>query len=742
MASAGAGGGLRPKVDPLGVLSPIPGGGPAVTPGAQPPEMPPPLTGGFCNGIEVGFAQANPGMTVYQQASPIPTASPPGTPGWQPSCPPNAAGQGFGTAVVAPATTVFNNTPQSWYIRKTGSDFNGGSSPNVLASGSTGQTYGVGAVVPSAGRGAYRVFTDASASFTNSLVGHWMQVSIANVAWLFQITQVLDSHTLLYRVEVANSNVNPGATSGLSYVIGGAWQTWSMAFTASHNVGPNRNSKAAPLAPGDTVYVGAGVYRELVTMQQSGTLGAPIKVVGDVTGQYTGDAAGVVQLTSWLDDTGAGGTLGSSATLTLAGGVNWVTFSNIAVMSAANTNVFASAGAGIILADCTVISLANGTAVSMSTPGAAGLVQNCGCQILRCTIYGASGVSVGITGTANQLTTETDLNIVIKDSLIFALSGNPIFTNGIPSTRIQPGGVRIYNCTLVAASNTSPGVAVQNVSTAIPWEVHGCVLIGNGNTALSAANALGQIIESYNVLIGWSTLRSRVPVGPGSTVGGQASPGLLNWGQNYKAGLELLVRPFLSPLPGGAAAAIGAQPAEPPGVAGLRQGYAVPSAPLQTAAYPNAAAYPTLGVGPTDWLERVRPSGVATLGTPGYVELHDSAEEDTTTYYDTPASAVLIGPGDQELRIPVDAVSNTISIQVLYDSNYGGTNPPQIVLVAAPDINVPAATASAPAGNPGNWQQVTLPAFTPSQAGWVQVRLISYDTSGISRVNFDTLSVA
>lgn len=51
---------------------------------------------------------------------------------------------------------------------------------------------------------------------------------------------------------------------------------------------------ANTVAAGDVVYVGSGVYRELVTMDTSGTSGSVISFIGDVTGRYTGDAGLVI----------------------------------------------------------------------------------------------------------------------------------------------------------------------------------------------------------------------------------------------------------------------------------------------------------------------------------------------------------------------------------------------------------------------------------------------------------------
>ncbi len=48
---------------------------------------------------------------------------------------------------------------------------------------------------------------------------------------------------------------------------------------------------------GDTAYVGPGLYREMVTVANSGTADAWITFVGDTTGQHTGDPPGTVMVT-------------------------------------------------------------------------------------------------------------------------------------------------------------------------------------------------------------------------------------------------------------------------------------------------------------------------------------------------------------------------------------------------------------------------------------------------------------
>jgi hypothetical protein len=48
---------------------------------------------------------------------------------------------------------------------------------------------------------------------------------------------------------------------------------------------------------GDTAYVGPGLYREMITVSNSGTAEAWITFVGDTTGQHTGDPPGTVMIT-------------------------------------------------------------------------------------------------------------------------------------------------------------------------------------------------------------------------------------------------------------------------------------------------------------------------------------------------------------------------------------------------------------------------------------------------------------
>ena len=58
-----------------------------------------------------------------------------------------------------------------------------------------------------------------------------------------------------------------------------------------------------PVEPGDTVYVGPGVYREMLTVDVDGTSGAGvITYIGDYDGSHTDGVGGVVRITGSDND--------------------------------------------------------------------------------------------------------------------------------------------------------------------------------------------------------------------------------------------------------------------------------------------------------------------------------------------------------------------------------------------------------------------------------------------------------
>src|SRR3990172_3186926 len=60
-----------------------------------------------------------------------------------------------------------------------------------------------------------------------------------------------------------------------------------------------------PVVANDTIYVGPGTYRELLTCDVSGTAGNPITYIGDYSGANTDGIGGVVRITGSDNDQSA-----------------------------------------------------------------------------------------------------------------------------------------------------------------------------------------------------------------------------------------------------------------------------------------------------------------------------------------------------------------------------------------------------------------------------------------------------
>lgn len=135
------------------------------------------------------------------------------------------------------------------------------------------------------------------------------------------------------------------------------------------------------------------------------------------------------------------------------------------------------------------------------------------------------------------------------------------------------------------------------------------------------------------------------------------------------------------------------------------------------------------------------PGGSLTATQPatGAMEWHESAEKETGT---TDAGGVgirIVGPGSHEFAIPVDAVSQTISVKARYDADHGTTNKPQATLLANGEIGVVTETKTMTSAA-DTWETLTFSAFTPTASGDVWVRLVARSDKPYGRAFFDTFS--
>ena len=113
----------------------------------------------------------------------------------------------------------------------------------------------------------------------------------------------------------------------------------------------------------------------------------------------------------------------------------------------------------------------------------------------------------------------------------------------------------------------------------------------------------------------------------------------------------------------------------------------------------------------------------------------------------SPACLALIGPSSQDRPILVNAQATTIRVNVRWDGNHGDAARPQAMLLASPEIGVPAQTVTAAStggtgSTPNAYETLTFAPITPTAAGVVMLRMISRAASGAGAAYFDTITLS
>lgn len=632
-----------------------------------------------------------------------------------------------------------------------------------------------------------------------------------------------------YYIRKTGSDSNAGTSAGA------AWLTLGKALGASG------------IASGDTVYVGAGIYREVVTINMTSAI-AETKIIGDVTGAFTGDA-GEVRWTGYLTNDQSAS---SSTTLLNLNGRDFLTFEDI----------YFQAGNAVIITGTTATSTdikflrcafavghrAGNSLITHTT--AANVAANW--TIDSCIFLCGSSISILFTLT-RPATADFDYNIQIKNCLFVAGSNTQIRVDTTGANSFNGGGVSVRNCTVIGGSNFVATAA--NTSTSIPCTVYNC-FICNGATALNA-NASGQIVENYNCFMSTGSPRTNVTAGANSV--SENRPPIFYIGHEfYSVGSALM--PFGMPKPESPLLGFGNQAsspttdilgaARPSGtVQKLAEGTATAGA--ATTLTDSGAAWGTnvfaghtikiisgTGSGQTkniasntatvitvDGNWKTNPStdsvyevysgansssGTATSGTTtsltdsnaawgtnqwaGYTLEIDggtgsgqsllvtsntatalsfataTAPDNTSTYklyrgtnentinagvgcYEysdssiketgtvrTGSNAIRIpGAGYHDFEIPVDASSTTVTIYTRWDSRYSGTKPSMSVLNGG-ECGVADATDTA-TGSADTWEQLSL-TFTPTSKGIVTIRLVSSSTTPTGNSFWDDFDIS
>lgn len=511
----------------------------------------------------------------------------------------------------------------------------------------------------------------------------------------------------IYYVRKSGSDGNAGTSPAA------AWLTISKALGASG------------IASGDTVYIGPGVYREMITCNLTSP-STETFVIGDIYGVQTGDTPGEVRISNYAtNDTTAPATdnllnLNGKDHLTFQYLTFFFTMSNDfgAGEFAANEDnaVWADAISQYIkFLDCAFYVFnthENADATVMSFVGAIDTPLHL--EINRCRIYKfSSGDAITINCEFTH-TVDFDADILIENSMILNWKSTSIQFTAAPFWDVDPpepaaGGLICRNNIIIASSDLA--IYIGSSSSVHPSYLYNNI-IGSMATDYAVYNDIEStgwedaVIEDYNYFLARSTHETyHIDAGANSiTDSGYAF--VVNTGE--EAFLGQSIRPFLSPSAGSPLLGFG-----------------------------NHASAPDV-----DILNRPRPAslnGDYSMNAVGCYERHDTGVGDSSVFDSPPTSMKIIGAGDHDFQLAVDPITTNITVMVRYDTNHGSTNKPQVQLLSNPTIGVTAETKTMTEAE-DTWEKLEFTSFVPTDYGVVTLRCVSRSTAGNGIANFDTIT--
>lgn len=247
-----------------------------------------------------------------------------------------------------------------------------------------------------------------------------------------------------------------------------------------------------PVVAGDVVYVGPGTYRELLTIDVSGSAGNPITYIGDYLGTNTDGVGGVVRVTGSDNDQTA-----TRANCITGVSKNYRTFTGFAFDTCtANLVSLATACGNWVIEKCIFQPLATtSNGVNIGGTGTTNTVQNCDFFVAS----GAAGVAV--------------THSVVVDNAAHTIQNCKFFggTNGVIFTRV--GGCTVRNCDFISRQNVAIQVSAA-VTVGQTETVNNCIFYAANQGC--TGTVLGEITEDFNTFAGLGTARVNTAVGANS----------------------------------------------------------------------------------------------------------------------------------------------------------------------------------------------------------------------------------
>ena len=239
-----------------------------------------------------------------------------------------------------------------------------------------------------------------------------------------------------------------------------------------------------PVEAGDTVYVGPGTYRELLTCDVDGTSGAGvITYIGDYDGTHTTGTKGVVRITGSDDDQ----TITRARCIAL--NKDYRTFKGFTMdMVSAEAILLAASTTNTIIEQCYIDSIGDG--IDLGNTGYPATIRNCFIRAKIC----VTALDVG--------TIRENTGTVIENCILFAATeSHCVLLN-------RQCAVTIRNCLLLGFRGVHQQI---DISAYQPVTVNNCIFFGN-EIGIQAA-AVGSVVEDYNTFYGVDTARTNTAAG-------------------------------------------------------------------------------------------------------------------------------------------------------------------------------------------------------------------------------------
>lgn len=293
-------------------------------------------------------------------------------------------------------------------------------------------------------------------------------------------------------------------------------------------------------APGDTVFIEPGTYREVVTLGVSPSSGSPLSIIGDGTGANFAAAGGpgttgLVDWRGWTNDT----TPITTTACLLLNSKSFVTLQGVKMLGSHGGSAgcidISGTWSDITLLDCIFLgSIAKPYIIwAAGTPGSA-----MNLTVKRCDFLTGQGYCIDVR--AGLYSAEYNVNVLVQNCRFLGGTGGVRVANASGTGSFFATGVTVQNCSFFLTNTPFSVTAGAGVNLTNPCVISGCY-INQAVVGLSAGNTT-HIAEDYNIIYA-TTARTSVNIGAHSIT--NAAPAFNLGDDRISGGIP---RPFGEPM--------------------------------------------------------------------------------------------------------------------------------------------------------------------------------------------------